>query len=89
MKLQSALGIVRSELRQSHTHTHTHTHTVSSRKFSVLQAVWFIRKRYHREGLWSLWRGNSATLARVVPYAALQFMFFEQYKTLLKPAGRK
>ena len=32
----------------------------------------------------SLWRGNTATLARIVPYSAINFMAFEQYKKLLR-----
>jgi hypothetical protein len=33
-----------------------------------------------REGFLSLWKGNSAMVLRIAPYAALQFMTYEQMK---------
>lgn len=33
-----------------------------------------------REGLWSLWKGNMVMMARIFPYASIQFFTFERYK---------
>ncbi|XP_052499916.1 mitochondrial coenzyme A transporter SLC25A42 isoform X3 [Budorcas taxicolor] len=56
---------------------------VSSKRFSAKEAFRLLYFTYLHEGFWSLWRGNSATMVRVVPYAAIQFSAHEEYKRLL------
>lgn len=41
-----------------------------------------IRRVAQSEGTRDLWKGNSATLIRVFPYAAIQWASYEQYKKL-------
>uniref|UniRef100_A0A1A9W1P6 Mitochondrial coenzyme A transporter SLC25A42 n=1 Tax=Glossina brevipalpis TaxID=37001 RepID=A0A1A9W1P6_9MUSC len=46
-------------------------------------AVQFLKHTYTKEGVFALWRGNSATMARIVPYAAIQFTAHEQWRKIL------
>ncbi|KAF9350164.1 hypothetical protein BGX34_001379, partial [Mortierella sp. NVP85] len=39
-------------------------------------------------GIRGLFQGNSATVLRIFPYAAIKFMAYEQYRTLLMPTRR-
>ncbi|KAK1312054.1 Mitochondrial adenine nucleotide transporter ADNT1 [Acorus calamus] len=38
------------------------------------------RKIAHTEGVFGFYRGNGASVARIVPYAALHYMAYEQYR---------
>ncbi|XP_068236638.1 mitochondrial coenzyme A transporter SLC25A42 isoform X2 [Palaemon carinicauda] len=56
----------------------------TKQKFSARHAISFLIECYRKEGAFSFWRGNSATMARIVPYAAIQFTSHEQFKILLR-----
>ncbi|XP_033624439.1 mitochondrial coenzyme A transporter SLC25A42-like [Asterias rubens] len=58
----------------------------SDMQFSARRALRVIQQVYHNEGVLALWRGNSATMTRIIPYAAIQYASHEQYKTLLNPS---
>jgi len=53
---------------------------ISDRSYSVKRAVKFLFKSAQQDGVRSLWRGNSATVARIVPYAGIQFASHELWK---------
>ena len=44
---------------------------VSKTQFSYRTAANVLYKGYKKNGILSWWRGNSATMARVIPYAAV------------------
>lgn len=58
-------------------------------KFSFKKAIQFLIKTYKNEGAMALWRGNSATMVRIVPYAAIQYTAHEQYKLMLNRGKRR
>ena len=57
---------------------------VEKRPFSFREAYYFLCESYKNCGLKSLWRGNTATLARVIPFAAINYTSHEQFKKLLE-----
>lgn len=60
---------------------------ISQQPYSAKAAIKFLIHSYKNDGLLSLWRGNSATMARIVPYAAIQFTAHEQWKRILGVNG--
>ena len=57
---------------------------VSSREYSLFEAIKLLIKQTREDRITSLWRGNSATLTRIIPYAAIHFAAYEQLKHHLK-----
>ncbi len=53
---------------------------VTSKQFSIGKAFRAMRETYHTEGVRALYRGNGAMMVRIIPYASIQYMAFEQYK---------
>lgn len=51
-------------------------------QYSFRNALGFIKRTYRKEGFLALYRGNTATLARIIPYSAVQFASFEHYRKL-------
>lgn len=60
---------------------------ISKQPYSARAAIEFLSKALRTEGLLSLWRGNSATMIRIVPYSAVQFTAHEQWKRILRMNG--
>ncbi|XP_022902261.1 mitochondrial coenzyme A transporter SLC25A42 [Onthophagus taurus] len=56
---------------------------ISEKPYSTKKALKFLIQTLKNHGFFALWRGNSATMARIVPYAAIQFTAHEQWKRLL------
>lgn len=52
--------------------------------YSFRAAMLFLQRTYTHEGFLALWRGNSATMARIIPYSAIQFTAHEQWKKVLQ-----
>jgi solute carrier family 25 protein 42 len=61
----------------------------SERRYSFRGAIRFLLRTFRNEGFFNLWRGNSATLVRIVPYAAIQYASHEQWKHLLNPKNER
>ncbi|MCL7038332.1 hypothetical protein MKW94_005769 [Papaver nudicaule] len=49
-------------------------------EFQSIGLTGSFKKIAKTEGVWGFYRGNGASVARIVPYAALHFMAYEQYR---------
>uniref|UniRef100_A0A0K0E176 Mitochondrial carrier protein n=1 Tax=Strongyloides stercoralis TaxID=6248 RepID=A0A0K0E176_STRER len=54
----------------------------TSKKYSTRGAFIFIIETFNKEGFFAIFRGNSATMLRVIPYATFQYASYEEYKKL-------
>lgn len=52
-------------------------------RFSLKEAIKFLRNTHKQYGFCALWRGNSATMVRIIPYSSLQYCSHEQFKRIL------
>ncbi|CAG9771922.1 unnamed protein product [Ceutorhynchus assimilis] len=57
---------------------------ISDKTYSTKKAFKFLLETLRKQGFFALWRGNSATMARIVPYSAIQFTAHEQWKRVLR-----
>lgn len=56
---------------------------VTERRFSLSNALQLMRRIYHQDGFRALFRGNSATVLRVMPYAGIQHSSFDYFRRKL------
>lgn len=59
------------------------TFQISNQPYCNKAAYHYLRNVYKTDGFFALWRGNSATMARILPYASIQFTAHEQWKRVL------
>ncbi|KAL4216521.1 hypothetical protein ACF0H5_024244 [Mactra antiquata] len=61
----------------------------SHMKYSFKKAFQFLVKTYKNEGIKALWRGNSATMVRIIPYASIQYTAHEQFKLMMNKGKKR
>jgi solute carrier family 25 protein 42 len=57
--------------------------TNSKENFTIRAVILKSRSIYHETGIWSFWKGHTATLMRVIPYSATNFYVFDRTRHFL------
>lgn len=60
----------------------------SKTEFSYRKCLRFLTDTVREKGPMKLWKGNTATMVRIVPYAAITYMSNEQYKSYFKSKNK-
>ena len=60
-----------------------HFQTHPEHNFRMKKVFKFLKNTYHQDGILSLWRGNSAAMAIVIPKNAVLFASHDKYKKFL------
>ncbi|CAG9936926.1 unnamed protein product [Clonostachys rosea f. rosea IK726] len=65
----------------------------SNPQFAKYTGSWFgvataMKDIYHQDGSRGLFRGHSATLLRIFPYAAIKFLAYEQIRSIIIPSHK-
>ena len=60
-----------------------HFQTHPEHNFQMKKVFKFLKNTYHQDGILSLWRGNSAAMAIVIPKNAVLFASHDKYKKFL------
>ncbi|KAI9790022.1 MAG: hypothetical protein M1816_005636 [Peltula sp. TS41687] len=60
----------------------------SNPQFAKYSGSWFglataLKDIYRQDGTWGLFRGHSATLLRIFPYASIKFLAYEQFRSVI------
>jgi solute carrier family 25 phosphate transporter 23/24/25/41 len=58
-------------------------------EYQGLNTIQSIRHMWHREGFYGFMKGNGVNVVRIAPFSALEFYFYELYKSLLMTSDKE
>ncbi|EEB12365.1 ADP,ATP carrier protein, putative [Pediculus humanus corporis] len=61
---------------------------ISQEPYSAKSAYNYLKNIVVKNGFFALWRGNTASMARILPYASIQFTSHEQWKRILGTSNK-